>query len=219
MSILSSIRKLERLCSIDDQKKGIRDFIAMVPMFHKLADPKNFGGSLAEPRKFVKMLVQMMKKVVVAPGTVIIRKGETGKEMFFLVSGRAEILVQSLNDAPVAEKEPGSYFGESALLNSAPRNACVRAKTECVLYTLSKEDLDDVLNDYPELRVIRPPIAGIGQGVGKSKHFLPRTREARRQLTQDSVETDREALKPTEVSKLTLLKNVPLFQALPIPSV
>eukprot|EP01043_Picozoa_sp_COSAG02_P017913 COSAG02_NODE_823_length_16754_cov_69.933353_6_plen_1425_part_00 len=207
----------ERLCSIDDQKKGIRDFIAMVPMFHKLADPKYFGGSLAEPRKFVKMLVPLMKKIVVPPRTVIIRKGEAGKEMFFLVSGRAEILVQSLRDAPVAEKEPGSYFGESALLNSAPRNAYVRAKTECVLYTLSKKDLDDVLNGYPQLRnIIRPPTEGIRAGRGqKQALFAKKSEKLQTQLVQDSVSTDGEALKPTEVSKLTLLKGVPLFQAMP----
>lgn len=210
----------ERLCSIDDQKKGIRDFIAMVPMFHKLADPQYFGGSLAEPRKIVKMLAQMMKKMVVAPRTVIIRKGEVGNEMFFLISGRAEIMVRSLSDPPVAEKEPGSFFGESALLNSEPRNAYVRAKTECVLYVLSKDDLDNVLKGYPELRdVIRPPTEGLRNGRGHKHGPLSRknktTRRRSQKLTQLSTGVDVKALKTSEVSKLTLLKNVPLFQAMP----
>jgi Ca2+-binding EF-hand superfamily protein/CRP-like cAMP-binding protein len=210
----------ERLCSIDDQKKGIRDFIAMVPMFRRLADPQYFGGSLAQPKKFVKLIAQNMTRIEVPAKSVIIRKGEVGNEMFFLVSGRAEIMVRSLSDPAVAEKEPGSFFGESALLNAEPRNAYVRAKTECVLYVLSKESLDDVMKDYPEIRdLIRPPNEGLRAGRGRKQVPFAKKGDKSRRLTrtvsEDSVDQGGQALKATEVGKLTLLKNVPLFQAMP----
>ena len=203
----------ERLCSLEVTSKGIRDFIEMVPMFRKLADPKYFGGSLAQPKRFVKKLASLMQKAVVAPDTVIINKGEVGDKMYFLVSGRAEVLVTSLREPAVAEKEPGSFFGESALLNSEPRNAWVRAKTECELYTLSKGSLEEVLNEYPELRtVIRPPRDALKQGRGRGPKRGP---FAKKKVARIAAVDEEESLKETEIDKLTLLKSVPLFQAMP----
>ena len=211
----------ERLCSIGDQKKSIKDFITMVPMFSRLADPQYFGGSLTQPRKFMKMIAQLMEEVNVPPRTLIIRKGDVGDKMFFLVSGRAEILVTNLSEPAIAEKEPGSFFGESALLNAEPRNAWVRAKTDCELYVLSKDSLDQVLKNYPELRtVIRPPAealkAGRGRSSGPFEHKKPK-KQGQQQLTRMASvdDADGSMLRGTEISKLKLLQDVPLFQAMP----
>jgi voltage-gated potassium channel len=46
--------------------------------------------------------------------------------------------------------EDGDFFGEIALLHSAPRTATVKALDYCDLYTLTKESFDVVVERYPE---------------------------------------------------------------------
>ena len=45
--------------------------------------------------------------------------------------------------------EPGSFFGERALLTEEPRNATVRAVEDTDLYALSKEDFMGALRSSP----------------------------------------------------------------------
>lgn len=53
----------------------------------------------------------------------------------------------------------GEFFGEIVLLINTPRTASVRAKTYCDIYELTKEGLQDVLESFPEHRIILAEIA------------------------------------------------------------
>lgn len=44
----------------------------------------------------------------------------------------------------------GDFFGENALFSDTPRNAYVRCKTSCILYSLSRRSLDMVFELYPD---------------------------------------------------------------------
>ncbi|DAZ92723.1 TPA: hypothetical protein N0F65_001780 [Lagenidium giganteum] len=57
----------------------------------------------------------------------------------------------------IAEHSAGGYFGENALLSVTTRSAYVRARTSCILYTLSRHSLEHVFQRYPEWkeRVLR----------------------------------------------------------------
>lgn len=44
----------------------------------------------------------------------------------------------------------GDFFGENALFSDTPRNAYVRCKTSCILYSLSRLSLDMVFELYPD---------------------------------------------------------------------
>lgn len=65
-----------------------------------------------------------------------------GTKMFFLQSGK--VSVENQNGDPIATLEDGSYFGELALLMTCKRNATVRAKTHCSVFTLGFEDFHEV---------------------------------------------------------------------------
>ena len=49
---------------------------------------------------------------------------------------------------------PGDIFGEVSIVCSVPRRVTVRARTHVDLFTLSKEDLDTVLQYYPAIKKI-----------------------------------------------------------------
>ena len=47
----------------------------------------------------------------------------------------------------------GDYFGETALLQDAPRNATIRTLTDCLLLILPKHAFLSLLDELPSLRV------------------------------------------------------------------
>ena len=83
-------------------------------------------------------------------GDIIIREGDVGMEMYFLVKGKAAVVIKS--GAQVAVYEDGAYFGELALIKEAPRSAHVFAKCHCDVKILSADDFEYICDYYPEIR-------------------------------------------------------------------
>jgi hypothetical protein len=65
------------------------------------------------------------------PGETIFRQGEPGDCMYAVIEGLVEVVREEPGIEPqaIARLGPGEYFGEMALLSSAPRMATVRAVT------------------------------------------------------------------------------------------
>lgn len=77
----------------------------------------------------------------------IIRQGDEGGCMYFLLSGSAEVLI---NDLPVATLVKGGIFGEMALISGEKRSASIRTLERTVVQRLSKADFDNLRRKYPE---------------------------------------------------------------------
>lgn len=73
--------------------------------------------------------------------------------MFLIARGIANVEIEDnglINH--VATLYAGDFFGESALLHSAPRNATAVAATPCSLYELNRTDLDNICERFPRIR-------------------------------------------------------------------
>ncbi len=79
-------------------------------------------------------------------------KGDVGREMYIVDKGVIEVIV---NGKAVAQLNKGSVFGEISLLSIGTdgnrRTADVVSKGFSTLYVLHKNDLNEVLRDYPEV--------------------------------------------------------------------
>lgn len=105
------------------------------------------------------------------PIDIIVRQGDVGKEMFFLMVGRVEVCGSISGNPVFAIKREGDYFGEIALVLDAPRTAWVRARSYCRIATLTKQKLNDVFLHAPEQKdAILDEIKQLGTvGVGGPK--------------------------------------------------
>ena len=96
-------------------------------------------------------------------GTVIIQEGETGDNMFIMISGEVEItkeLTLVLDEDTPKERvmirlkaEDGVYFGEMSLLENEARSATVTALSDCVLLELHQKDFLEMIHRRPAIGV------------------------------------------------------------------
>ncbi|MBI1301316.1 MAG: EAL domain-containing protein [Alphaproteobacteria bacterium] len=89
-------------------------------------------------------------------GDVIMRQAEPGESAYIIEEGRVEIIVEKPGgeEIVVASRGPGAIIGEMSLIDNAPRTATVKAKEDCRLLEISKEDFSRRLNSTdPVLRM------------------------------------------------------------------
>ncbi len=85
-------------------------------------------------------------------GTVIIKEGTTGDEMYIIETGRVEVyLTRGDVVLLLSELQETSFFGEMALLTDKPRSATVKAKVECRVLALKKQDFMNIINENPKV--------------------------------------------------------------------
>ncbi|HTU92717.1 MAG TPA: ATP-binding cassette domain-containing protein [Gemmataceae bacterium] len=85
-------------------------------------------------------LAEEMERESQPAGTVLIRQGDEGDKFYLIQKGVVDVIVNQgqLDEAKVATLGKGQFFGETALLTGAPRNATVIAREDVELYTLDK---------------------------------------------------------------------------------
>jgi voltage-gated potassium channel len=97
----------------------------------------------------LKEISASLKQSYYSPGQKIINQGDIGNEMFIIGHGTLDVYLEK--NKVIASLNEGQFFGEAALLEETKRNANVRARTYCDLYTLDKEDFIRIIKRYPEL--------------------------------------------------------------------
>jgi CRP-like cAMP-binding protein len=104
--------------------------------------------SRADPA-FLLSVASMLKPLIAVPGQYIVHEGDPGSEMFFVQRGSAEVLVGA-DEKCVRELTAGDFFGEMALLFTAPRSASVRTTSHCDMFSLSQADLELLMRLFPD---------------------------------------------------------------------
>jgi CRP-like cAMP-binding protein len=84
----------------------------------------------------------------VPPGKVLTTEGETGREFFVLVSGKAEA---SRGGVSVGMLGPGSFFGEMALLDKKPRTATVTTLEPTTLLVITAGAFNGLVATMPSV--------------------------------------------------------------------
>jgi len=117
------------------------DVLRRTPIFRLLDD-----GDLSE-------LAANLHRLSFAPGEYILRQGDSGDSMYFVVSGRVAISFRATDGAEkqLIAFEGGDFFGEASLLTGEPRNATATANSRVICYRLDKAGLRHTMERHPEL--------------------------------------------------------------------
>jgi hypothetical protein len=115
------------------------DLIRRAPLFE--------GLSRWEARK----IVLLGKLEAVAAGDLVLRKGETGDEMYMVITGCLRVFDRRPDgrEAVLAELTPGAVFGEMALVTREVRSASVMAATNADVLRLDFAALERIRRRFP----------------------------------------------------------------------
>jgi len=112
-----------------------------VPLFESLTlDQLDAVDQLAVEREYL-------------PGEAIVRQGEPGEELFLLLEGSVEVLLD--RGLPTEERlrtiEAVDYFGEMAILDNQPRSATIVASGPSRLLALAGDSLKELILQMPDI--------------------------------------------------------------------
>ena len=106
------------------------------PLFHAL------------PAEVLLVVARLCNTLELDADDVLFDEGDLGDSLYVIVNGGVKI---TRNKLPITELGPGECVGEMAALDWEPRSATVTAREPTSLVRLDRNDLMDLLVDYPEL--------------------------------------------------------------------
>ncbi|MEM1129994.1 MAG: Crp/Fnr family transcriptional regulator [Pseudomonadota bacterium] len=98
-------------------------------------------------------MAQAVRVTKYTRGQVVVETGETGRDVFFLLSGRLVGVLISAEGKEVAYADlaQGTYFGEMAAIDGGPRSLTVTAVTKCEIGRVTGAEFLKWLETYPAL--------------------------------------------------------------------
>jgi rhodanese-related sulfurtransferase len=103
------------------------------------------------PEEIRREIDQRAEYTTVSSGRMVCRQGDPGDSFFMIKSGTVRIYRKTKEniETELAVLGPGDSFGEMALLTGAPRAANVVVVDDVELVSLSKDQFDRILKNYP----------------------------------------------------------------------
>ncbi len=152
-------------------KKIEARFLKKIPLFIGLSDDK------------LEMIKQIIKEHTVEAGSVIIKEGTRGTEMFILLDGEVEVsksLLLKIAGRGMDQRDKSlirltgndyAFFGEMALFDpDAERSASVTAKSKCIIAEIAQEDFFKLAESDHEIgyRVLKNIVTIISNRLDKT---------------------------------------------------
>jgi len=115
-----------------------------IPLFRELS------------RRELREVAQTLEVADFAIGDTVFKQGDSGRGMYIVLSGGIDIFQKDEADGArlhLSRSEAGSFFGETALLDDAPRTASAIAFDEAELALFSRYALLNLAEQKPHLGV------------------------------------------------------------------
>ena len=109
--------------------------------------------SKIEPAK-LKLLAFTSERVNYAEGQELCHQGEPGDAMYVILGGVADVLIDTpKGQIRVAELKKNGFFGETAILCEAPRNATIKASETLLTLKINKDMFYRLVSEFPTMAI------------------------------------------------------------------
>ena len=123
--------------------KFIRTSLGKMPLFHGVHPTK------------LDRIAKLLTGNSVTPGTTLVHRGKPGEHFHVVLVGECEV-IQTDDDGQesvLAVFRTGDCFGEMSLITGEPASASVRAKNECTVLMLTRDNFNAMLGIAPEIAI------------------------------------------------------------------
>jgi hypothetical protein len=104
------------------------------------------------------VLLLALKAKTFDPQSLIVRSGETSKEIFFISKGVVEIIDDSGKNKK-GQMSEGEYFGNLSIMLGEKRTGSVRTTDFCETFVLYSQDFFRIKDEYPEFMNVMKKMA------------------------------------------------------------
>jgi HEAT repeat protein/CRP-like cAMP-binding protein len=150
--------ELERSLTLNMQTLGTLSIMSRILFLQKAGIFANLSP------EDLRRMARVSKERIFAPGEIICYEGDTGDELYIVVSGRVQVIAgyggPNLSETPggsgrtLAIRGEGEVLGEIAILDDTPRSATLRAYSGPVrLLTLHADEFKRIMHERPELAI------------------------------------------------------------------
>jgi len=154
-----------------------------------LMSAESIGGWLARTPLFRDLPAEELAAVAAAVkpeehkrGSFVVREGEPGEKLYFILSGRLEVRRDYApgRSEPVAELGEGEVFGEIALLQGGVRTRSIRSLGRSVLLALGKADFERLVLSRLSRQAVTDAVQKVGflESVELTRHWSHATMAA-----------------------------------------
>lgn len=125
--------------------RSLTQLLAGLPFYKELKK--------SDERQF-QQVVSISRLVQLQPSEVIMRSGEQGSWLYYLIKGQLEVLVPEY-EQPVSQIMPGELFGDLALFSGQARSATVQASAQSPVVTVIATNYAEFgeLNDFKKINL------------------------------------------------------------------
>lgn len=127
------------MTTADSRQTGVREILRRIDLFADLSEDER--GNVE----------RCIERQSAADGERLVSEGEASEQLYILESGAVEVFRHvgqgaDRKEVVLATLGAGKCFGEMSLLDDLPPSASVRCKGACELLTISRLDLNVLLN-------------------------------------------------------------------------
>ena len=124
--------------------------------FSRLREQPLFRDTEQVPDHYLLHLLAEARVLVLAPGSIITREGEFGRDTFFILEGQCELASSAADGAalPVAVVGRGEYLGDYAMLTGQQHATTARALTTALVLVTPEQTMQRLMEIAPETRRI-----------------------------------------------------------------
>ena len=113
-----------------------------VPIFSKI-----------EPAK-LKLLAFTGERMTFGTDQEVCHQGDPGDAMYVILGGIADVLIDTPNgQLRVAQLKKNGFFGETAILCDAPRNATIKASESLLTLKINKDMFYRLVSEFPTMAI------------------------------------------------------------------